>query len=105
VQTSHPVKDGEGSMRMACLAISLLSLVSGAHGLSAQNESSKAFRELYDEYYTTCVADWDAATHMTKEDWNETCRRLAEERVKFRLEQADEFKPLNRHREPPSFRQ
>jgi hypothetical protein len=35
---------------------------------------------------------WDAASHMTK-DWGRTCRRLAEERVKFRLESSKEFNP------------
>jgi hypothetical protein len=36
---------------------------------------------------------WDAANHMTKEDLGRTCRRLAEERVKFRLERSKEFNP------------
>jgi hypothetical protein len=39
------------------------------------------------------MKDWDAATHMTKEEWAGTCRRLADERAKFRFEYEDQLKP------------
>ena len=35
-----------------------------------------------------CLRDWDAATHMTKKEWERTCRRATQERVKFLTEQA-----------------
>ena len=34
-------------------------------------------------WYARCMQDWDAGTHMTKNDWERTCRRLALERTKF----------------------
>src|SRR5262245_49850701 len=27
------------------------------------------------EDYSRCISDWDAATHMTKEEWRAACRR------------------------------
>jgi len=32
-----------------------------------------------------CMGDWDAGTHMTKQEYNRVCRRVANERVKFLL--------------------
>ena len=37
-------------------------------------------------YLAQCLNDWDAATHMTKLDWARVCRRVIDNRVKFRLE-------------------
>jgi hypothetical protein len=34
-------------------------------------------------WFARCMQDWDAGTHMTKQDWERTCRRLAQERTKF----------------------
>jgi hypothetical protein len=51
-----------------------------------QNDSSGRFRALFAEYFETCMKDWDAGTRMTKKEWSRTCRRLANQRVKFRLE-------------------
>ena len=39
------------------------------------------------EWFKTCVADWDRATHMTKAEWRTTCRRVADERGRFVAEQ------------------
>ena len=36
-----------------------------------------------------CLLLWNRDTHMTKQEWERTCRRVVEERVKFLLEQAD----------------
>jgi hypothetical protein len=38
-------------------------------------------------YFKQCLSDWDAATHMTKIEWQRTCRRIADERIKFMAEQ------------------
>jgi len=27
------------------------------------------------EDYSRCISDWDAATHMTKQEWRPACRR------------------------------
>jgi hypothetical protein len=34
-----------------------------------------------------CMKQWDRTTHMTKKEWEETCRRVAKERVKYLREQ------------------
>jgi hypothetical protein len=52
----------------------------------AQNDPSGQFRELFTEYFETCMKDWEKGTRMTKKEWSRTCRRLANQRVKFRLE-------------------
>jgi hypothetical protein len=31
-------------------------------------------------YYTQCLLDWDPGTHMTKQEWSSSCRRLARDR-------------------------
>ena len=39
------------------------------------------------QYLAQCLDDWDAATHITKPEWARVCRRVIDNRVKFRLEQ------------------
>jgi hypothetical protein len=41
-----------------------------------------------DNYLEQCMKDWDAATHMSKQDWRRTCQRVSQDRVKFLLDQA-----------------
>ena len=48
--------------------------------------SATEMRKEADEQYKRCLNDWDAATHMTKKEWQRTCRRVVDNRVKFRLE-------------------
>jgi hypothetical protein len=31
------------------------------------------------EWLQACLADWDSGTHMSKNEWATTCRRLSEE--------------------------
>ncbi len=38
------------------------------------------------KYYSDCMKSWDAGTHMTKGEWSRTCRRVNDERVKFRVD-------------------
>jgi hypothetical protein len=33
------------------------------------------------DWLAQCLKDWDAATHMTKKDWQRVCRRVAGERI------------------------
>jgi Na+-transporting methylmalonyl-CoA/oxaloacetate decarboxylase gamma subunit len=56
---------------------------SGGPGASHATE----IRKLADEQYKQCVADWDAATHITKKEWRRVCRRTADQRAKFRVEE------------------
>ena len=48
--------------------------------------SSAQLRELSDRYFAECMKDWEVATHMSKEEWASTCRRVVDGRVKFLLE-------------------
>jgi hypothetical protein len=32
---------------------------------------------------TQCLRDWDAATHMTRQEWARTCRRVVDNRAQF----------------------
>jgi hypothetical protein len=34
---------------------------------------------------TSCLADWDAQTHMTMTEWRRTCERVSRERADFQL--------------------
>ena len=68
-----------------------MALIMMSAAASAQNTAQ--FQDLFAQYFDTCMKDWDAATHMTKAEWSRTCRRLAQERVKFRLEHSEDLKP------------
>jgi hypothetical protein len=39
-----------------------------------------------EQYFTSCMADWDAATHMTRREWEKTCRRVATNRIRFKYQ-------------------
>ncbi|HWV83405.1 MAG TPA: hypothetical protein VNZ50_18395 [Hyphomicrobiaceae bacterium] len=46
-----------------------------------------------------CMKQWDRSTHMSKKEWEATCRRVAKERVKYLREQgygAERKKPATR---------
>ena len=46
-----------------------------------------------------CMKTWDRSTHMTRKEWEETCRRVAKERIKYLREQgygAERKKPAPR---------
>ena len=51
-----------------------------------QGDPSGKLRDLSAQYFETCMKDWDSGTRMTKKEWGRTCRRLANQRAKFRLE-------------------
>jgi hypothetical protein len=68
------------------LLLGLLSLTLAGAVAVAQNDSSAKFQRLFTQYFETCMKDWDRATHMSKAEWSRTCRRLADQRAKFRVE-------------------
>jgi len=47
-------------------------------------------QQLADTYFNDCAKDWDTSTHMTRVEWERTCRRVATERVRFRIQQQTE---------------
>jgi hypothetical protein len=44
-------------------------------------------RALATTYFKQCIQDWDAATHMTRKEWERTCRRVVDGRMKFMVDQ------------------
>jgi hypothetical protein len=46
-------------------------------------EPPKDVRAQADSWFKDCKQGWDAATHMTRRDYERTCLRMAQERVKF----------------------
>ena len=53
-------------------------------------DKAAAIRERATAWHTQCMQDWDSATHMTKKEWERTCRRVTIERSKFLLDQANQ---------------
>jgi len=41
-----------------------------------------------EDWLATCLADWDAQTHMTTSEWRTTCERVSRERGYFQLSTA-----------------
>jgi hypothetical protein len=50
-------------------------------------ERANEIRKTTDTYFKQCIGDWDAATHMSRKEWERTCRRVVQNRVKFMLDQ------------------
>jgi predicted component of type VI protein secretion system len=46
-------------------------------------EPVKDLRAQTDTWFRDCKQGWDAGTHMTRRDYERTCLRMAQERVKF----------------------
>jgi hypothetical protein len=56
------------------------------HAKQAQVDTRSEARDA-ELYFTSCRADWDAATHMSRREWEMTCRRVATNRAKFKHQQ------------------
>ena len=54
-------------------------------------EDIKEIDERVAYWRTTCLGDWDAATHMTPKEWRTTCERVAAERRQFLLQDPGSF--------------
>jgi hypothetical protein len=48
-------------------------------------EEVQAIKQHSADWLTTCLADWDAQTHMSKTEWRSTCERVSREREQFLL--------------------
>ncbi|HEU0062685.1 MAG TPA: hypothetical protein VFR19_22590 [Hyphomicrobiaceae bacterium] len=49
----------------------------------ASKEAVNDIRGQTDAWFKDCKQGWDAATHMSRRDYERTCLRMAQERVKF----------------------
>ena len=50
-------------------------------------------RQLAETYFSECAKDWDTFTHMTRAEWERTCRRVATDRVRFKIQQQPDPRP------------
>jgi len=71
-------------------------------GQVTPSKSSASHKEIDDRvaaWLKTCLSDWDRETHMSKGEWRATCQRVAAERRKFLIEEANKgvsFDPMDR---------
>jgi hypothetical protein len=65
------------------LLLALLGTLALAAPASAEDTRAEDERYLATEPLESCVARWDPGTHMTKEAWRETCRRVSDERSDY----------------------
>ena len=69
--------------------ISAVALAIFATSAVAQNTTRQATkRPMHNEFLLDeearvqeCMKQWDRSTHMTKQEWEVTCRRVAKERI------------------------
>jgi hypothetical protein len=75
------------SMRVLIYALSLIVVSSGAYAQSDPRPKSAALSDGAHTaaMYAQCLQDWDSGTHLTKQAWERTCRRLMQERGKSAL--------------------
>jgi hypothetical protein len=64
--------------------------------INPNKEASK--QNAFAERLKSCLADWDPATHMTKDEWGVTCRRVSPDRGKSLKEasQGIDFEPMDK---------
>jgi hypothetical protein len=63
----------------------------------SQEDYSMTREALLTKYFGICMQDWDVTTHMTKEEWARTCRRVVRDRIEFFLEHGDEVVPRQKN--------
>lgn len=91
-------------MRAFVYAAALVISATAAVAQSTAQQAAK--RQTYDSTLLDetarvkeCMKQWDRSTHMTRKEWEVTCRRVAKERVKYLREQGygtDRKKPAPR---------
>jgi hypothetical protein len=74
---------------LALTVISLLCTLGHVSAAQAANDPDLTVseKELAETYFKDCMKDWDDATHMTRKDWERTCRRVTNDRARFRMQQ------------------
>jgi hypothetical protein len=87
-----PISIQERIMRaLFCAGVLLLSATAAVAQSGAQPAAKRQSSEtaLLDEKARVreCMKTWDRSTHMTKREWEETCRRVASERIKYLRDQ------------------
>jgi len=76
---------------VVCFLVLCLASATAVAQLPKTAEEIKAIDERVTSWRTTCLGDWDAATHMTRAQWRTTCERVAAERRQFLLQDPASF--------------
>ncbi len=77
-------------MTTKILPLALLSVLAFSVPASAEDKPAAAGeRPMYlgTEPLESCVSRWDPGTHMTKEAWRESCKRISDERGTYLKQQ------------------
>jgi len=95
----------ERNMRALVCAMALATFWTAAAAETPAEQAAKRRAALLDENarHKECMKLWDRSTHMTKRDWENTCRRVDAERVKYLREQgygAERMEPTTRSMSP-----
>jgi hypothetical protein len=61
---------------------------SNAQSSSPKPATADDIRARGADWLKQCLQDWDATTHMSKGEWQTTCRRVVDDRVKWLFDQA-----------------
>ena len=67
--------------------LSLLGMLALVIPAVAEDEPVEREKYLAEEPIESCIARWDAGTHMSKAQWRQVCKRVNEERLEFLREQ------------------
>lgn len=88
---------------LICIAVLAMSTMAAVAQATAQQAAKRPTYDaaLLDEKARVkeCMKQWDRSTHMTKREWENTCKRVAAERIKYLREQgygAERKKPATR---------
>jgi hypothetical protein len=54
-----------------------------AKGKPETPQAKSTLAELSKQDLAQCLRDWEAATHMTRQEWARTCRRVVSNRMQF----------------------
>src|SRR5262249_57683215 len=57
--------------------------VAASPPVAASKEPVKDIHAQTEAWFKDCKQGWDAATHMSRRDYERTCLRMAQERIKF----------------------
>jgi hypothetical protein len=60
---------------------------SATTGIATGPMSDSEIQKLGAQYLTDCIQDWDRGTHMSKQDWTRTCRRVVQRRIDYLRQQ------------------
>jgi hypothetical protein len=73
--TTTPMRLAIGLIVTAIVVLALTN-PSGAQTTASVMRNMTVAAPQQHDHFAQCMQDWDAATHMTKQEWRHVCRRL-----------------------------